>query len=144
MKSLVSCRGLVCRLGGQLVLEGAELEDVAVRVEKVMTFGFGSSAQALRIAAAVSVRNALQAAGGLLMQPIMKVEVVVPDGDTGSVLGELQSRKATILGHEAEFGTTTIEAECGLTQLIGYATDLRSMTRGRGQFTMEFDRFDAL
>ena len=51
---------------------------------------------------------------------------------------------ATILGHEADSGTTSIDAECGLKQLIGYATELRSQTRGRGQFVMEFDRFDVL
>ncbi len=125
-------------------IEGAPLEDVEVRIERILTFGLASSPQALRIAAAQGVREAMQAAGGMLLQPIMKVEIVVPDENTGTVLGELQSRNGTILGHESDGGMTTIEAECGLKQLIGYATDLRSITRGRGQFTMEFDRFDAL
>jgi len=125
-------------------VEGAELTDVKVIVEKVSTFGSSSSPQALRIAAAQAGRDAIQAAGGLILQPIMKVEVIVPDESTGTVLGDLQARGATILGHEAEGGTTSIEGECGLTELIGYATDLRSLTRGRGQFVMEFDRFDVL
>ena len=110
----------------------------------VTTFGLASSAQALRIAAAAAVRDAINAAGGLLMQPIMKVGVVVPDENTGGVLGDLQSRNATILGHDSHGDMTTISAECGLSKLIGYATDLRSATRGRGQFVMEFDRFDVL
>jgi elongation factor G len=125
-------------------LEGAPLEDVAVRLDKVTVHGAASGAQALRIAAAQAVREALIKAGGLVLQPIMKLEVVVPDENTGGVLGDLQSRGATILGHSSDAGMTSIAAECGLTPLLGYTTDLRSQTRGRGQFVMEFDRFDAL
>lgn len=125
-------------------LQGGKLEDVRITVAAVDSFDGTSSAQALRIAASTGVREALKAAGGLLLQPIMAVEVVVPDENTGGVLGDLQSRGATIVGHEADGGVTSIKAECGLTKLLGYTTELRSQTRGRGQFTMEFDRFDAL
>lgn len=125
-------------------IEGAALEDVALTVNHVTTYGPGSSPQALRIAAASAVRDALREAGGVLLQPIMKVEVVCPDENVGGVLGDLQARGATILGHEADDGTTSIEAECGLSELIGYTTHLRSQTKGRGQFTMEFSRFDAI
>ncbi len=125
-------------------IEGAALEDVLLNVEHITTFTPGSSPQALRIAAASAVRDALREAGGVLLQPIMAVEVVCPDENTGGVLGDLQSRGATILGHEADDGTTSIKAECGLSELIGYTTHLRSSTKGRGQFTMEFSRFDAI
>ena len=125
-------------------VEGSPLEDVRVTLHGVETFGSASSAQALRIAAATAVREALTQAGGLLMQPIMKVEVVVPDENTGGVLGDLQSRGATIVGHDSDGGDTQITAECGLSSLIGYMTHLRSQTRGRGQFVMEFARFDVL
>ena len=125
-------------------VEGAPLQDVAIDVLSVDTFGAASSAQALRIAAAAAVRVVLETAGGRVMQPVMRVEVVVPEENTGGVLGDLQSRGASILGHTAESGDTAIEAECGLTNLLGYATELRSQTRGRGQFVMEFDRFDVL
>ena len=125
-------------------LEGAKLEDVEVTLEVVTTFGAASSAQAIRIAAANAVRKAMNEAGGLLLQPLMSVEVVVPDENTGSVLGDLQARGALILGHDTQDGVSAITAECGLTALIGYATQLRSQTRGRGQFVMEFTRFDAL
>ena len=125
-------------------IEGAALEDVRVEVLSVETFGSASSVQALRIAAASAVRDALKAAGGRILQPVMKVEVVVPDESTGGVLGDLQARGANILGHEASAGNTTISAEAGLSSLIGYMTDLRSSTKGRGQFVMEFDRFDVL
>ncbi|TVQ89933.1 MAG: elongation factor G [Deltaproteobacteria bacterium] len=124
-------------------LEGAPLEDVAVRVDEVSLFESGSSPQALRIAVAAAVRQALAQAGPVLLQPVMKIEVVVPDEYVGPVIGDLQSRSAVINGHESEEGSATISAECGLTRLIGYTTDLRSMTRGKGQFVMEFDRFDA-
>ena len=125
-------------------LEGAPLQDVAVTVERVETFGPASNVQALRIASAQAVREALVKAGGRLMQPIMRVEIIVPEENMGGTLGDLQSRGATILGQEPEGDTTRIDAESGLSALIGYATALRSNTRGRGQFTMEFDRFDVL
>jgi elongation factor G len=127
-------------IGGPI--EGSPLEDVRVVIEQIQTFGAASSPQALRIAVATAVREALIKAGGLVMQPIMRCEVVVPDENTGGVLGDLQSRGAQILGHEPDAGVTSITAECGLSGLIGYATDLRSQTRGRGQFVMEFSRFD--
>ena len=125
-------------------VEGSPLEDVALVVKAVHTHGPASSAQALRIATATAVREALQKAGGQVMQPLMKTVVVVPEENTGSVLGDLQSRGAVIMGHDTDGEMSTISAECGLSSLIGYATDLRSQTRGRGQFTMEFDRFDVL
>jgi elongation factor G len=75
----------------------------------------------------------------------MKVEVVAPDDNTGAVLGDLQARGATILGQETdEMGTSTLHAECGLRGMLGYVSTLRSLTKGRGQFVMEFDRFDAI
>jgi elongation factor G len=125
-------------------LEGAVLEDVRVRLEQVTLHPEGSTANALRIAAATAVREALQKASPVLLQPIMKMEVVVPDENTGTVLGDLQARGAVILDTQADQGLTTVTAECGLGKLIGYMTDLRSNTRGRGQFVMEFNRFDAL
>jgi elongation factor G len=129
-------------LGGGPV-EGSPLEDVSVTVDRVRMHGAASSPQALRIAAAQAVREAMGKAGAVVLQPIMKVEVVVPDENTGGVLGDLQSRGAVILGHDSDGGSTSIACECGLSSLLGYTTDLRSQTRGRGQFTMEFDRFDA-
>jgi elongation factor G len=125
-------------------IEGSPLVDVVVDLEKVVTFGPASGAQALRIAAATAVREALQKAGGVVLQPIMRLEVIVPEENTGTVLGDLQSRGAVITGHELEGDSTRIDGECGLSQLIGYMTALRSNTRGRGQFVMEFARFDAL
>jgi len=123
-------------------IDGAPLQDVEVTIHKVTLFGEASSVQALRIAVAEAVRNAMAGAGGVLLGPIMKVEVVVPDESLGSVLGDLQSRQASILDSTTEHGFASVLAEVPLEKLIGYAGDLRSLTRGRGQFTSEFDRFD--
>ena len=76
------------------------------------------------------------------MRPLMKVSVVVPHEQMGSVLGDLQSRHALISGTEQDQGSAIIHGECALERLLGYTTELRSMTQGRGQFTMEFARFD--
>ncbi|MFO1372912.1 MAG: elongation factor G [Candidatus Competibacteraceae bacterium] len=121
---------------------GAPLQDLAVRVLEVELFGALSSPQALRVAVAEAVRKALALAGGLVMRPIMATEVVVPEGDVGAVLGDLQSRRATIRNTMTLGEMTIIHCDCALDRLLGYITDLRGMTRGRGQFTMSFDRFD--
>lgn len=125
-------------------LEGAPLEDVAVSLDAVTVFESGSTAQALRIAAANAVRNALSQASPVVLQPIMKVEVVVPEENVGTIIGDLQARGAMINGHESMDGVAQISAEAGLSSLIGYATSLRSQTKGKGQFVMEFARFDSV
>jgi elongation factor G len=123
-------------------LEGAAMEDVAVRLEEVELFGASSSPEALRAAASQAAFRAFRAAGGLLMRPIMDTEVVVPRDNLGAVLGDLQSRQALIRDTRSDGDTTTIDCEVALDRLLGYATDLRSMTQGRGQFSMLFNRYD--
>jgi len=125
-------------------LEGAPLEDLAVSLDSVTLSETGSSAQALRIAAAEAVRQAISAAGPVVLQPVMKIEVVVPEENVGTIIGDLQARGAMISGHESMDGVATVSAEAGLTSLLGYTTDLRSQTRGKGQFVMEFERFDSV
>ena len=78
------------------------------------------------------------------MQPIMKVEVVVPDEYVGTVQGDLLSKGAIITGQSSSMDYTSLHGECPLEELLGYTTNLRSMTRGRGTFTMEFSRFDSM
>ena len=129
-------------IGGPI--EGALLEDVRVSVNEIELFGEKSSVQALRMCAAQAVRQALLNAGGVKLEPIMKVEVVVPDEYVGSVLGDLQSKHAVITGQESDMGSTSLLGECPLASLLGYMTDLRSRTKGRGTFSMEFLRFDSM
>ncbi len=123
-------------------IQGMALQDILISVEKVEIFGPSSTAQAIRVAVSEAVRNAIQAGNGVLLQPIMKTDVVVPEEYMGGVLGDLQSRKAMIQETINENGMTTIKCDAPLSALLGYTTSLRSMTQGRGQFTMVFDRFD--
>jgi elongation factor G len=122
--------------------EGAPLEDLAVRVDEVELFGAASSPEALRAAGYQAAYRAFRAAGGHLLRPIMSTEVVVPQENLGGVLGDLQSRQALIRDTRSEGDSATIDCEVALDRLLGYATDLRSMTQGRGQFSMLFNRFD--
>lgn len=123
-------------------LQGAPLEDMEVRVHEVELFGQASTPDALAAAAARAVAKAVAAAGPAPLHPVMAVEVVVPEGNLGTVLGDLQSRHALIRDTRSEGGSVTIECEVALARLLGYTTDLRSQTQGRGQFSMQFDRFD--
>lgn len=123
-------------------MTGSPLQDLTVRVIEVELFGALSDARALRVAVAEAARKALAQAGGVILRPIMATEVVVPEGDVGTVLGDLQSRRAVIRDTTTLGEMTTIHCDCALDRLLGYITDLRGMTRGRGQFSMHFDRFD--
>jgi elongation factor G len=123
-------------------LQGSPLQDVRVEIDSVTVFTPFSTGQALRVAVAEAVRKAMSQAGAQLLRPIMATEVVVPEESMGGVLGDLQSRGAMIQDTRTEDGISTIVCDAPLDRLLGYTTDLRSMTRGRGQFTMEFDRYD--
>jgi len=123
-------------------LQGAPLEDVQVSVEEVELFGPSSTPDSLSAAAAKAVVKAVAAADPAVLHPVMAVEVVVPEENLGTVLGDLQSRQALIRDTRTEGAMVTIDCEVALERLLGYATDLRSQTQGRGQFSMQFDRFD--
>jgi elongation factor G len=123
-------------------LQGVPLEDVQVSVEEVELFGQSSTPDSLSAAAAKAVVKAVAAADPAVLHPVMVVEVVVPDDNLGIVLGDLQSRQALIRDTRTEGAMVTIDCEVALERLLGYATDLRSQTQGRGQFSMQFDRFD--
>jgi elongation factor G len=123
-------------------MEGAPLEDLEVRVDKVELFGRASSPDALRAAAAKATLKAIQDAAPGVLHPIMTVEVVVPEDNLGMVLGDLQGRHGVILDTEKWRDTVTISCEVALDRLLGYTTELRSMTQGRGQFSTIFSRFD--
>jgi elongation factor G len=125
-------------------LEGVPLQDLEIRIDEIELFGSASRPEAVRAAVSRAVRKALVLAGGRLLRPIMRTEVVVPEENLGTVLGDLQARQAVIQGTDTEGDSVAIRCDAALDRLLGYSTDLRSMTRGRGQFTMEFDRFDAV
>jgi elongation factor G len=120
----------------------APLEDLEVRISEVELFGADSTPQSLHIATAQAVRKAIARAGARGLHPIMVTEVVVPTDNMGVVLGDLQARQALIRATDTAGHTATVSCDVALDQLLGYTTDLRSMTQGRGQFSMIFDRFD--
>lgn len=124
-------------------VDGDALEDVALVVASVELFGAASTPQALRAAAGGAARRAVTSAGGVVLHPIMATEVVVPGENLGTVLGDLQARQAAILDTRHEGETATVDCLVALDRVLGYATDLRSMTHGHGQFSMRFERFDA-
>lgn len=102
-----------------------------------------SSEMAFKIAGSMALKEAAQKAGPVLLEPVMNVEVVVPEEFTGDVVGNLSSRRGNIEGMEPRgVGMQAIRAHVPLAEMFGYATDVRSMTQGRGTFTMEFDHYD--
>ena len=121
---------------------GAEMQDVQLVVRRVELFGEGSTPQALRVATAIAARAAIAEAGSLILRPIMAAEVTVPDENLGAVLGDLQARRAMIHDTTRSAKQVIVACDCALDKLLGYTTALRSMTHGRGQFTMTFHRFD--
>ena len=121
---------------------GAPLEDVELEVTEVELFGAASTTDALGAAASRAVQRALESAGSLVLRPIMAVDVVCPEENLGAVLGDLQARQALIKDTETWGDTVTVTCEVALDRLLGYATTLRSLSKGRGQFSMIFDRFD--
>src|SRR5450830_650578 len=101
-----------------------------------------SSEMAFRMAAIFALREAAERAGPIILEPIMAVEVTVPQEYTGDVIGQINSRQGNVLGMEDRFGNAkAIHAEVPLAQMFGYATELRSVTQGRGVFTMEFKHY---
>jgi elongation factor G len=123
-------------------LLAAPVLDLVVRVSEVELFGPGSTPEALGAAAAKALRQALERAAPAAMSPVMRLEVVIPEPTLGAVLGDLQARRALIQGTAPSGDDVAIRAEVPLEPLLGYATALRSLTQGRGQFSMELDRFD--
>jgi elongation factor G len=101
-----------------------------------------SSEMAFRMAAIFAFREASEKAGPVLLEPIMKVEITVPEEYTGDVIGQVNARVGNVLGMESQFGNAQmIHAEIPLSEMFGYATELRSATQGRGVFTMEFKHY---
>ncbi|MEM9951550.1 MAG: elongation factor G [Chloroflexota bacterium] len=101
-----------------------------------------SSEIAFKVAGSMSLREGIQRGAPVILEPSMKVEVVAPDEYTGTLVGDLSSRRGTIEGMEPRGeGVTTIRAQVPLSEMFGYATEIRNMTQGRGNFTMEFDQY---
>lgn len=124
------------------VIAGYPLTDIKVRLYDGSFHEVDSSEMAFRLAGSMALREGVLKGSPVLQEPIMKVEVVVPEEYLGDIIGQLNSRRGEILGMEVRPGNTqAIRAMMPLGEMFGYATDLRSATQGRGVFTMEFDHY---
>ncbi len=119
------------------ILAGYEVVDVKVELYDGSYHEVDSSEMAFKIAGSIAFKEALKQANAVLMEPVMKVAVIVPDDYTGTVIGDLSSRRGQIQGQESRTGSVQIDALVPLSEMFGYTSDLRSNTQGRGQYTME-------
>ena len=123
---------------------GYQVVDVGVELYDGSYHEVDSSEMAFKVAASMAFREAAQKADPVLLEPIFKVEVTVPDEYMGDVIGDLSGRRGRIEGSEMDKGAVEIRAMVPLSEMFGYATDLRSRTQGRGTYVMQFDHFDKL
>ena len=124
------------------VLAGYPVVDIQATLFDGSFHEVDSSEIAFKIAASQGFKEAMKKAGIILLEPMMKLEVVIPDDYLGAVTGDLNARRGRIMNAESRFGMQVIDAEIPLAQMFGYATDLRSLTQGRGTFTMEFGYYE--
>jgi elongation factor G len=123
-------------------LAGYEVRDVRVVLYDGSYHEVDSSEMAFKIAASMGFKEALRKARPVLLEPIMAVEVVVPEQYMGDVIGNLNSRRGKVERMEPRAGTQVITSKVPLSEMFGYATDLRSMTQGRANYSMHFSHFD--
>jgi elongation factor G len=124
------------------VLAGFPVVDLKVSLVDGKYHDVDSSALAFEIASRAALREALQKGGSVLLEPIMRVEVVTPEEYTGSVIGDLNSRRGHIQGQDMRGNANVINAMVPLANMFGYVNVLRSMTQGRATFTMQFDHYE--
>jgi elongation factor G len=124
------------------VLAGYPVDDVAVELYDGSFHDVDSSEMAFKIAGSMAFKDGAKRAKPVLLEPIMRVEVVVPKDYMGDVMGNLASRRGHIQSQEDRGGTQIIAARVPLSEMFGYATDLRSRTQGRATYSMHFDRYE--
>ncbi|MGL4560791.1 MAG: elongation factor G [Brevinema sp.] len=126
------------------VLAGYPVVDIKVRLYEGSYHDVDSSELAFKLAGSMAMKAAMQKANPIILEPMMKVVAVAPDGYEGSVMGDLSGRRAKITGTESKHGAKEIDCHVPLGEMFGYATDLRSMTQGRGTYSMEFSHYEPL
>lgn len=124
------------------VIAGYPVHNVQVSVYDGKEHPVDSKPIAFEIAGREAFKKAFKGAGPVLYEPIMKVEVIVPESNMGDVLGDMNSRRARVQGMDTQKGRSTVSANVPLAEMLRYTTILRSMTGGRGYFTMEFDHYE--
>ena len=123
-------------------LVGYPVVDVKVTLLDGSYHEVDSSEMAFTIAASMAFKEALRKASPVLLEPVMDVEVVVPEEFMGDVIGDISSRRGKVLGMTSKAGAQVVESRVPLSQMFGYATDLRSRTQGRATYTMQFSRYE--
>ena len=126
------------------VMAGFPVVDVKVTLFDGSFHEVDSSEMAFKIAGSMAFKEACRKANPAILEPIMKVAVVVPDDYMGDVIGDISARRGSILGMIPRNGATQIDANVPLAEMFGYATDLRSKTQGRGQYSMEPSHYEEL
>ncbi len=124
------------------VVAGFPVVDVKVNLVFGSYHDVDSSEQAFFVAGSMAIKDGMQKASPILLEPIMDVEVVTPDDYVGEVMGDLNSRRGRVQSMEARVGSQAVRAQVPLSEMFGYATDLRSKTQGRANFTMQFHHYE--
>jgi elongation factor G len=128
---------------GEGVVAGYPVKDVRVRLYDGSYHTVDSSEMAFKVAGSLAMKQAMEQAGPVLLEPIMQVTVTVPEDAVGDVIGDLNSRRGRPLGMEPSgAGMTEVKAEVPMSEMLSYAPDLRAITGGQGEFTMEFERYE--
>ena len=118
------------------------MDDVLIDLYEGSYHDVDSNEMAFKIAGSMAFKDAAKKAGPVLMEPIMRVEVTVPEEYMGDVIGNLTGRRGSLQSMDSRGGTQIINARVPLSEMFGYATDLRSRTQGRGSYSMHFDRYE--
>ncbi len=126
------------------VILGYPMTDLRVTLLKVNIDPDHPSLLALKVASVNALREGCRKAQAVLMEPMMEVNVIVPEEFMGEVVGDLKARKSSVEAITPKGRVTTIRAISPLTRMFGYSTDLRSLTQGRGTFSMQFSRYDKM
>jgi elongation factor G len=124
------------------VLAGYPVDDVGVTLYDGSFHDVDSSEMAFKIAGSMAFKDAARKANPVLLEPVMKVEVVVPEEYMGDIMGDISARRGRIVSMEARGGTQIVNARVPLSEMFGYATDLRSRTQGRATYSMHFERYE--
>jgi elongation factor G len=126
------------------VLAGYPVKDVHVRLYDGQHHSVDSSEMAFKIAGSMAFKQAAAEADPVLLEPIMQMTISVPEEAVGDVIGDLNSRRGRPLGMEPKGAMTEVKAEVPMAEVLDYAPDLRAITGGRGDYTMEFERYEEI
>ena len=140
------------KIAGSMAIQDAARKANPVLLEPVMSVELidgsyhdvDSSEMAFKIAGSMAFKEAARKAKAVLLEPIMKVEVVTPDDYLGDVIGDLNRRRGRVEGSEQRGNSQVVAAQVPLSEMFGYATDLRSKTQGRATYTMQFDSYQQM